>query len=248
MEIQNHKRAIMQGARVLILFQIVCLLSINSCAAQQKLSGSFKRVDPTIASKEISVEYRFSPNGEFEQITNLHLGSKEFSKGRFFIKNDTLTLNFVPYDTSDTSNMAFQKTKIQVPPIFKETESSLIAKIVVLGEDMKPIKGANLLMQDKEGKQLMVFISDGTGEFPTLNIQSDLFHKIIVSSLGQQEVEIPTASLFGFDSHIEIIMKSTDSIYSKSNKIEKYHFKQQNKKEIRMTKLPDGEKIILLRI
>ncbi|SFB80189.1 hypothetical protein SAMN04487891_102414 [Flagellimonas taeanensis] len=246
MEIRNLKKAQMQDVRFYLILGLGMLLFVN-CSAQRNISGTFKRIDPTISGKGLGVEYKFAADGGFEQITNQHLGAREYARGRYTIKSDTLTLRYVPYH-KDSTNIAIERTKIQSPPIFREDVSSFIAKVKVIGEEGQPLKGANLLLRDSDNQPLMAFVSDDKGNFPSLNIQNRLFHKIIISSLGHQEVEILTEPYFGHASSIEVRMKSTDTIFKEDDKVIHYLLTKMDQDNIQMIKLPNGEDIVLKKV
>ncbi|MCK0161313.1 hypothetical protein [Allomuricauda sp. F6463D] len=247
MEILNPKKEVMQVVRF-ILFIAIFPIVINSCFAQNTLSGNFTYKSPTVMVNDIGVEYSFNNEGTFNLTKLLHLGSKELSKGLYTISKDTLILQFEPYEKVDAQQniTILSKNKLQSPPIFENSNHCLI-KIYVKNINGTPLKGTNLLLKDVDNKTLMAIASDESGEFPELSLQSSIFHRLILSTIEYKEIEIFTEPFFGYSSTIEVKLKSTDIIYKDMSIKKLFLIQKRTNNQIILIQLPKKEKIILTR-
>ncbi|MBW8245259.1 hypothetical protein K1F50_20850 [Muricauda oceani] len=247
MEILNPKKEIMQVVRFILFFAIFPIV-INSCYGQNTLSGNFIYKSPTVMVNDIGVEYSFDDDGTFNRTKLLHLGSKELSKGLYTISKDTLILQFEPYGKMDTIKdvTILGKNKLQSLPIFDNSNNCLI-KIYVKDVNGVPLKGTNLLLKDLDNKTLIALVSDESGEFPELNMQSPIFQKLILSTIEHKEIEIYTEPFFGYSSSIEVKLKPIDIIHKNMSIEKRFLIQERTKNKIKLIQLPNKEKIILTR-
>ena len=224
----------MQVVKKILIFIFINITYVN-CSSQSKIVGNYLRVDPKIATTEIGEEYKFNHDSTFILTRYINLEQVELLKGSYSLVKDTLIIINGDFKSN---NATIQKIKAE-----SSGKDYFTAKIKIIDESEKPISGANLLIRNKRGEIVMVFVSDIKGEFPFLSIYDKYIYDFSFSFIGYHENIVEIIKLFGYNATIEVRLSKTEYVSSQQEK--KYILKKYTEKELVLSSLEDSEIIIL---
>lgn len=207
MEIQEHKKGVMQAVSICITF--IFLLPNLYSQKEQELIGTFKQDDQKSIISEVGTYYNFQQDGTFSKVNISHLNTETKIKGTYNLDSNKLLLY---YNSSDTINNSFYKLQRKDTINFRNEKPFLSTSLSIYDQASKePIPGANLSLYGKDNTLLMGFISDKDGRFPHLSINSKIFSKFIFSYLGYPQFTLKTDSIYNFSSEIMIFLNKNSS-------------------------------------
>jgi len=154
-----------------ILLILILIYSNNLCFSQSKIIGNYYQDNNplyVVDGGETTV-YSFYKNGVFERNTLGELGKVDYGKGHYFIRNDSLILN---YDLTELKKESYHKSFL-----WKNKNNFIKINISVKNFENKPIsycnmgfykdmygieankKGAGVLSLEKKNKKTEINIS-----------------------------------------------------------------------------------------
>ncbi len=115
---------------------LLCFFILSSfhCFSQNKLSGTYFR---NYSINNFYSYYEFKENNVFEYHSGGHLGDSEYGKGHYYVKNDSLILN---YDLTELKINDYHKYKqyvnnkdsIKVKIIISDMKGNILPKVPLL--------------------------------------------------------------------------------------------------------------------
>ncbi|CAM1356686.1 conserved hypothetical protein [Tenacibaculum ascidiaceicola] len=136
---------------------LLCFFIISSfhCFSQSKLTGAYLR---DYSMDDFYEHYEFKANNVFEYHSGGHLGDSEYGKGHYYIKKDSLILN---YDLTELKENSFHKEKL-----YKNSKNIIQVKLNIYDLDEKPLSDITVIgnlkehygkTSDKNGEVLLMF-------------------------------------------------------------------------------------------
>ena len=150
--IELRKELEQDGQKMIMTFLL--LISVFCGHAQEKITGEYRRIDPSTAARDISVRFIFKEDFKFERTEFGPLGAREDSKGNYLISEDTLILNYGKYDNFFENVVEVtQKEEIKFFTDPAVGNLPLYSNIQVFKKPDEPIAGAILVLRDEDQKQ-----------------------------------------------------------------------------------------------
>lgn len=242
----GRKKEQMQVVKV-FLFLMSTLIATSNCVGQEKIIGEFRKTNPII---DFGVQYIFNNKNEFQKIENQHLGIKKVAIGHYSISEDSLVLQFEKPINVDTSTYTIiEKEKFTRAPGLDNSirEGSASINIQIVNKRHVSLSGANMTLNNKDGKIVLAFISDENGNYPPLSIQDNYIDKLEFSFVGCQTLRIRTDEFFGYASKTQVQLNCDPTRYSFDEKEVKYLIRERTSDKLVLDSIIEDEIITLIR-
>ncbi|RKS55770.1 hypothetical protein BC962_0740 [Gillisia mitskevichiae] len=207
----------------------------------QEISGEYKLFDSKIIASDIGVVYNFNENGTFTNITHEHLGEKTISRGDYYINNDSLILNYKKLEGENKKSLEFIKKKKL------DSQDRFFADLQIFNSKNFPQSGVNMLLQNKNKKNVMAFSSDENGKFPALVITDNYIQYLTFSFIAHRALTINTDTLFGYDTAIKVNLEDSAETYSNHEGTYAFIIKNLNSEGLELLALKNQKETIKLK-
>src|SRR5690606_38703789 len=145
--------------------------------------------------------YSFEKNGTFRKTLYEHLGKQTISGGNYELVGDSLKLNYIRLKATPPNPINILNRK-RLKSSSDTSFNPMFSNIKIFNSDGQPQPGVNLILQNEDKKPVMAFVSDSTGNFPTLYIYDKYIKQLQFSFLAHLEAYIKTDSLFNYSTDI----------------------------------------------
>ncbi len=201
------------------LLIIIILSSVSKSQAQQKINGKYSKIDLT---GDFYTYYLFDDNGIFYYESGGDLGMDTYGKGHYFIKNDSLILN---YDLTELKENGHHRYKtyinsndsVQIKINTFDLDRKILSGVSVIGDVEKEYgvlsnkNGVVYLKFKKEKEKKRITISDlccGNYSFTInskLNYEVDIFLRKKFNTSEAIKYEIKKYKIIEFtENHIKL--------------------------------------------
>ena len=195
-----------QNVKKLIMITLLILFT-GLVYSQKKLDGSYSFF-ATI--QEHYSYYEFNKNGIFEYHSGASLGDNEFGKGHYYIKNDSLILN---YDLTKLEYKSYHKIKE-----YYNSQDSINLKVKVSDFKGRPNINANVFITEERIGDVV----DNNG-FVILKFKKERKNFILdISNLGYEGYKLKLSRLKNYE--IEVFLRYSSTV-SKAVKGDIFKFK-----------------------
>lgn len=219
-----------RNVNVLIFLTIFCSCNIY---CQNKLTGKYTSIAPL---QEHYNYYIFYKNGIFDYHSGASLGDNEYGKGHYYIKNDSLILNYDLTELNENGHHSYKTYRnsndsIQVKINTFDLDRKIISGISVVGNLKKRYgvlsnkKGAAYLKFKKRKEKKKITISDlccGNYSFTInskLNYEIDVFLRKTLNNPKGIKYEIKKYKIIEFSENY-IKLKSNNRIIKLNKQLE----------------------------